>query len=846
MRIIIDMQGAQIGCRSHGIGLYTLSFAQAVARNRENHEVLLVLNGLFPDSIEPIRYAFDGLIPQSHIRVWLTPGQIGKHDSRDTTRLRIAEIVREAFIASLRPDVIHVSDLFNGFWEDAISSIDLLNKHVPVSVSLHDLRTENNQDQPMILMPDFVAHYDSKISYLRKAELILASSRSCLENSRQSLGLGAGTIINASTVVDPCFRILPPSSWTTSSLLVKYKLTRPFAICIVNPNNFEDLALLLRAWSSLPKSVQSAHQIVIIGMQSTSVAEASEIQKSALWSEHNHITFIDCLEVNELGEIYNLSKLVIIPSLLEGVGLIAKEALACGAAVIGPDTSSLREYITAKKALFSPTSFVDFEEKLHQALTDATYLNSIRRQDAIHRDWQSWDDVAKRTIIEWQNISIPREVESPSHRREPDTSPIPALARHIAFLNDNEIDSLAECIAINHNDLPIKQVLVDVSHLVVEDARTGIQRVVRSILCELMHTPPEGFTIEPVYATMDAPYRYARRYAAEIRDVSCEYEYDDVVLAGSGDIFLGLDLQHMVVPAQKAELHRWRNLGVSIWFAVYDLLPISLPDCFLPDVKEHHHKWLQVIAEFDGAVCISKAVADELLDWLHNHPPVRHRPFSVDWFHLGADLEASAPTRGWPANGELILSSIRSKMSFLMVSTVEPRKGHEQVLSAFEKLWERGFNANLVVVGKQGWRVDALAQRMRRHSEYGERLLWLEGISDEYLNEVYAASTCLIVASKGEGFGLPLIEAAQHRLPIITRDLPVFREVAGDHAFYFSGHEAEDIAHAVECWMSQFEKGLHPRSDNMPWLTWKESANQLLRIILPKDGPQTQYRSQTA
>ena len=56
-------------------------------------------------------------------------------------------------------------------------------------------------------------------------------------------------------------------------------------------------------------------------------------------------------------------------------------------------------------------------------------------------------------------------------------------------------------------------------------------------------------------------------------------------------------------------------------------------------------------------------------------------------------------------------------------------------------------------------------------------MLWLEGISDEYLDKVYAASTCLIAASEGEGFGLPLIEAAQHKLPIIARDIPVFREV---------------------------------------------------------------------
>ncbi|MDZ7598485.1 MAG: glycosyltransferase [Desulfobacterales bacterium] len=63
-------------------------------------------------------------------------------------------------------------------------------------------------------------------------------------------------------------------------------------------------------------------------------------------------------------------------------------------------------------------------------------------------------------------------------------------------------------------------------------------------------------------------------------------------------------------------------------------------------------------------------------------------------------------------------------------------------------------------------------------------MFWLQGISDEYLEQVYACA-CLVAASLNEGFGLPLIEAARHRVPIIARDIPVFREVAADCAFIF-------------------------------------------------------------
>jgi glycosyltransferase involved in cell wall biosynthesis len=166
-----------------------------------------------------------------------------------------------------------------------------------------------------------------------------------------------------------------------------------------------------------------------------------------------------------------------------------------------------------------------------------------------------------------------------------------------------------------------------------------------------------------------------------------------------------------------------------------------------------------------------------------------------------------------------------------MVGTLEPRKGHAQVLDAFEQLWRDKHEMNLVLVGKQGWLVESLTERLRNHPEMNNRLFWLEGISDEYLEAVYADSTCLIAASYGEGFGLPLIEAAQHKLPIIARDIRVFREVAGEHAFYFSAATSDELAQSITDWLALYRTKEHPRSDQMSWLTWKDSAWQLSRIL---------------
>ena len=122
MRIVLDLQGAQTRSRFRGIGRYTLALAKAIVANRADHEVLLALSGLFPDTIEPIRAAFDSLLPQDNIRVWLAPGPVGV-DTGNALRRQIAEPIREAFLASLEPDMVHVSSLFEGFGDDAVTSI---------------------------------------------------------------------------------------------------------------------------------------------------------------------------------------------------------------------------------------------------------------------------------------------------------------------------------------------------------------------------------------------------------------------------------------------------------------------------------------------------------------------------------------------------------------------------------------------------------------------------------------------------------------------------------------------------------------------------------------------------
>jgi len=370
-----------------------------------------------------------------------------------------------------------------------------------------------------------------------------------------------------------------------------------------------------------------------------------------------------------------------------------------------------------------------------------------------------------------------------------------------------------------------RELLVDITHVYSDDLKTGIQRVVRSILNELENNDAiENIDVQPIFLTDRNGYWHYRY----VKDT------DTIVIPKVKDIFLGLDLNAGVTEAAFAGLFDdWKLRGVQINFVVYDILPILHPYWWQDGIGLAHEAWLKTLLHYsDQIICISKSVSNDVREYLIQHTADIHNQPAVNWFHLGADIDSSLPSKGISEDAQYVLNRLKSEPSFLSVGTIEPRKGYKQTLNAFEKLWLDGMNINFVIVGKQGWMVDELAAKIRNHPELNKRLFWLEGISDEYLEKVYAASICLIAASEGEGFGLPLIEAAQKELSIIARDILVFREVAGEYAYYFkNNHDTEALADTIAGWLALYKGNNQTKSDKMPWMTWEQSTHKLVDII---------------
>ncbi len=401
--------------------------------------------------------------------------------------------------------------------------------------------------------------------------------------------------------------------------------------------------------------------------------------------------------------------------------------------------------------------------------------------------------------------------------------------------DDNELILLADSISKNHQYPGEKTLFVDVSQLATVDSKSGIQRVVKSILNQLILKSPEGYRVEPVYSTIDmVGYRYAHGFMSDFLSTQNLHLTEKLIDFKQGDVFLGLDLCQHTVISKSHYFKQLRASGVKTYFVIYDLLPVTKSDCFPKEwlLSEVHSDWLKVVCEGNGALCISNSVQGDLTKWIEKEKIICSESFSSSYFHLGADIGSSKPSTGLTKEHSFILDKIASKVTFLMIGTIEPRKGYGETLAAFERLWKDGVDINLIIIGKEGWLMDGLVSKLKLHSELNERLFWLTGVSDEALEIIYEKASCLIFSSEAEGFGLPLIEAAQNKLPIIARDIPVFREVAGEYAYYFANEKnPEVIPDAINRWLEMYKGNLHPKSVDLPWFSWRESTVQLLGCI---------------
>ncbi|MDD3835252.1 MAG: glycosyltransferase family 1 protein [Sulfurimonas sp.] len=836
MKIVIDLQGAQTESSFRGIGRYSLSIAQAIARNANKHEILIILNATFHETIEPLRAAFDGLLPQENIKVWYALSPTKERESKNQCRRELSELFREEFIRTLNPDVLLLTSLFEGYVDDAVTTIKKFNPNVKTALILYDL-IPYIYPNIYLTSPLQKTYYHTKIEALKDADLLLGISDSSCKEAIKLLDLHSDKVINISAAVSDIFKPASLSQEEASILKSHYKISKK--IVMYAPGGFDqrkNFENLITAFSKLPSSIKAEYQLVILSRANDK--NRDDLNKLAKKVEVDDLVITGYVNDKELIALYSISDLFVFPSKHEGFGLPLLEAMSCNAPVIGSNTTSIPEVISHKKALFNPYSIDSITNKIKEVLEDETLRAELKRHSILQSQKFSWDKSAKTAIKAIENLlnSSPKIKNTKENSIDLYSKIATIFKTSKTQEDDSTLLRVAHSLELNAPNNSNPNLFIDISILRKQDFGTGIQRVVRAVISELYKNTPKDYNLNLVYLS------HEDNYWAYYRASDYEHNFTQAlpqqgiypIEPKSRDIFLGLDLTSDISNAEHFGLFtQWRNRGVKLAFVVYDILPILCPQWWPQGGSLTHTNWLNTITKVsDKLISISNAVSDEVQIWVEEANIKRERPLQYASFNLGADIKNSMPSYGLTKDTTSLLKEMTLRPTFLIVGTIEPRKGHKQTLAAFEKLWAEGVDINLLIVAKEGWMMEDFVLKLKEHNEQNKRLFWLNGISDEYLEQIYTHSSCLIAPSEGEGFGLPLIEAAQHKLPIIARDIPVFKEVASKYAYYFTNdNEPSTLADVILSWLKLYKQDNHPKSDQMPWLTWKQSTQQLLQAL---------------
>jgi len=272
-----------------------------------------------------------------------------------------------------------------------------------------------------------------------------------------------------------------------------------------------------------------------------------------------------------------------------------------------------------------------------------------------------------------------------------------------------------------------------------------------------------------------------------------------------------------------------RQSGTKIGTLLQDLIPLRYPELSEANFARHFRNWLpRALTTLDFVLTNSETTRRDIVLFLRqaNIPiPDSH----VQAIRLGCDLpeqENADQNRISPK----VQSRFQSKSTspYLMVSTLEVRKNHAYLVDAFDQLWDAGHNVSLCLVGRPGWKCDELMQRLTNHTEYGRRLIVFTDLDDNELRFAYQNAKAFLFSSKAEGFGLPIVEALYSRLNVFASNIPIHREVGGQHCRYF----ALDSPTSLFKQIVQFERtrGWNSPPDARPWShPWSATFEQIVR-----------------
>lgn len=298
------------------------------------------------------------------------------------------------------------------------------------------------------------------------------------------------------------------------------------------------------------------------------------------------------------------------------------------------------------------------------------------------------------------------------------------------------------------------------------------------------------------------------------------------VVFGPNDVLVFVDSSWNTPHWKK--ISQLQERGVKTVLLIYDLIAISHPTFFIPEMVLQFNTWLTTsLKTTDRYLFISHTVEKAFLEYAKQRRNCQ--TMRTDVLPLGADFPVSGTSDTVRAE---IRTLFEAAPTYIAVSTIEPRKNHLYLLEAFDRLWKKGLKVQLLIIGNSGWMSADILEKLKTHKEFHKQLFIFHDISDTELDYAYTHSEALLYPSLIEGFGLPIIESLMRHKVTIVSNIPIHREVGGEYCIYLDLKQSSHLANIIEHHQKTGSLPPHKKPEDFTWTSWEQSAQAFVDRVL--------------
>jgi glycosyltransferase involved in cell wall biosynthesis len=270
--------------------------------------------------------------------------------------------------------------------------------------------------------------------------------------------------------------------------------------------------------------------------------------------------------------------------------------------------------------------------------------------------------------------------------------------------------------------------------------------------------------------------------------------------------------------------------GCRIVVFCHDLIPLSHPEyCREREVEEFRAYFAEMIPYADRVIVSTRTNEAELRAYCAHHDIALGETCVTPF---GAEISSRAPRRPGPVEG------LVPGRYALVVSTIEPRKGHRLLCRVWARLRAEGVvdGFKLVVVGRPGWNAEAIFAELQAEAEHGAVRLFASA-DDALLAALYDGAAFCLYPSMQEGYGLPIVEAFARGKAVITSNRGSIPEIAGALAPCLDPTDEEAWLSELRRWILDpmarrgYEDKIRAEFRSM---SWDEAARRFFLAALDK------------